>query len=148
MAIETQQTKTYFSSSTAVSTSTTAAVGGVMSISGPSGSAGEIDVTTFDSTAKEYIIGLRDEGTITLEMVRDVADPGQNALISAFKTRVKRKLVIDFSTLVIEASAVGARLTADAYVSGFSYSLGTDDAVKASATLRLTGAMETTKATS
>ena len=41
----------------------------VRAISGPDGSANEIDVTDLSSSAKEFRMGLRDEGNITLEMM-------------------------------------------------------------------------------
>lgn len=41
----------------------------VKSISGPDGSANEIDVTDLSSSAKEFRMGLQDEGNITLDMM-------------------------------------------------------------------------------
>jgi len=148
MAIETQGTRVYWSTSTALSTSTTAAVGAVVDISGPNSQGGEIDITTFDSTAKEFLLGLRDEGTISLNLVRDTSNTGQTNLIADQAARNLRKLAIDFSTHVIEASVVGSRLSMDAYCQSFSYTMGADDAVKAAATFRITGAVNTTKQTS
>ena len=40
----------------------------VKSIDGPGGQTAEIDVTDLSSTAKEFVLGLQDEGDITLDM--------------------------------------------------------------------------------
>ena len=51
------------------------------SISGlGSGTAAEIDTTTLCSTAKEYVMGLKDEGSMTLSVPYDPADVGQKRL--------------------------------------------------------------------
>lgn len=147
MAIETQGTKVYWSTSTAVSTSTSALVGSVQDFSGPGGEAAEIDVTSFDSTAKEFIIGLRDEGTFSINILRDVTNTAQNSLITDRAARNKRVLCIDFSTNSVTSSSIGSRLTMDAYCKGFTVSGGADDAVKAAVTFRITGAVNSTKQT-
>lgn len=148
MAMETQGTRFYWSTSTALSTSTTAAVAGVNGISGPQSQGSEIDITDFDSTAKEFLMGLKDEGTLSLELFRDTSNAGQTNMIADQNTRAARAWTIDFSTRVIEASAIGSRLTGLGYVQGWSYSLGADDAVKVSGTVRITGIVNTTKQTS
>ena len=48
-------------------------IGQIISISGPDGSTGEIDVTNLSSTAKEFIPSLPDFGTTTLDAVWDHA---------------------------------------------------------------------------
>jgi hypothetical protein len=119
-----------------------------MDLSGPNSQGSEIDITSFDSTAKEFLMGLRDEGTISINILRDTSSTGQGRLITDQAARTQRMLIIDFSTLVMDASAVGARLTMQAYVQGFAYSAGADDALKAAVTFRVTGAVNTTKGTS
>jgi hypothetical protein len=148
MAIETQGTRVYWSTSTAVSTSTTALVTGVQDLTGPNSNSGEIDVTTFDSTAKEFLLGLRDEGTISANIIRDLNSTGQGRLITDQAARNQRMLIIDFSTHVIEASAIGSRLTCQAFCQSFGYNLGADDAIKSPVQWRITGAVNTTKQTS
>jgi len=148
MAIETQGTRLYWSTSTSLSTSTTALVLGVVDLSGPNSQGSEIDVTSFDSTAKEFLMGLRDEGTISINILRDTSSTGQNRLIADQAARTRRMLTIDFSTLVMEASAVGSRLNMQAFVQSFAYSAGADDALKAAVSFRITGAVNTTKGTS
>ena len=48
-----------------------AEIGQVMTISGPDGSASEIDVTNLASSAKEFVIGLPDEGSVSMEVSFD-----------------------------------------------------------------------------
>jgi hypothetical protein len=120
----------------------------VVDLSGPNSQGSEIDITSFDSTAKEFLMGLRDEGTISVNLLRDTSSTGQGRLISDQAARNERMLIIDFSTHVMEASAVGARLTMQAYVQSFGYSAGADDALKSAVTFRITGAVNTTKGTS
>jgi hypothetical protein len=145
MAIETQGTRIYWSTSTAVSTAAGTLIGSVIDLSGPNSQGSEIDVTSFDSTAKEFLMGLRDEGTISINLLRDTSNTAQGNLIADQATRSLRKLTIDFSTLVMTTAAIGSRLTMDAYVQGFAYSAGADDALKAAVTFRITGAVNTTK---
>jgi hypothetical protein len=147
-AIETQGTRVYWSSSTAVSTSTSALIGSVQDFSGPGGEAADIDITSFDSTAKEFLIGLRDEGNFTINVLRDITNTAQTNLIADRASRTQRKLVVDFSTNSVTSSAVGSRLTMDAYCKGFAVSGGADDAVKAAINFRITGAVDSTKQTS
>jgi len=145
MAIETQGTRLYWSTSTSVSTAAGTLIGSVVDLSGPNSQGSEIDVTSFDSTAKEFLMGLRDEGTISINILRDTSNAAQGNLIADQAARSMRKLTIDFSTLVMTTVAIGSRLTMDAFVQSFAYSAGADDALKAAVTFRITGAVNTTK---
>ena len=55
------------------------------SFSGFDGSATEIDVTDLDSTAKEKRLGLMDNGSFSIDVNVNIADPGQAALKAAQK---------------------------------------------------------------
>jgi hypothetical protein len=55
----------------------------VKTFSGLDGAASEIDVTHLLSTAKEYRLGLVDEGGFTFEMNRVAADAGQAAVLTS-----------------------------------------------------------------
>jgi len=57
----------------------------VRTFSGFDGESTEIDTTCLTSSEKEYRLGLRDNGSISLSVFRDDSDPGQariNALLS------------------------------------------------------------------
>ncbi|MES2218361.1 MAG: phage tail tube protein [Pseudomonadota bacterium] len=58
-------------------------INGILSYSGLDGSAPDIDVTDLDSTAMEYISGLKDEGKFGFEMKTIRSDAGQLALEAA-----------------------------------------------------------------
>ncbi len=59
------------------------AISEVKTFSGFDGAASEIDVTHLGSTAKEFRLGLVDEGGFTFEMNRVDADAGQVALLAS-----------------------------------------------------------------
>ena len=75
MAIETQGCVLYWSTTTSLST--VISIGEVVGFNGPTGSANVIDASHLGSTAKEKMIGLRDEGQITLDCNLAPADSGQ-----------------------------------------------------------------------
>lgn len=71
---------TYTSGGTATPATTTK-INGVMSFDGFDGTADELDVTDLDSTAKEFISGIKDEGKFGFEIKNlTKTDPGQQAL--------------------------------------------------------------------
>ena len=109
----------------------------VMSITGPDGSAAEIDVTCLDSTAKEWLMGLPDEGTVSLEMVW--GGETDNAIQRQLRTARATQTLSYFQIRLTDSPQ--STYTFTAYVTGWSLSLGVDDVVKASVTLRITGAV-------
>ena len=131
MAIESQGVLIYWSTSTALSTAM--AIGGVTGFNGPSGSAGVIDITTLQSTAKEKQMGLPDEGQLSFDIVYLTTDAGQIALKTDRAARTKRKAAIKFT------DASSNIVHADAYCTGFSITGAVDDVIKGSVTLELTG---------
>ena len=133
MAIESQGTIVFWSTSTGLSTAQS--IGGVMGFNGPSGSANVIDITTLQSTAKEKQMGLPDEGQLSFDTIYLSTDVGQIALRNDRASRTKRKVALqltDSSTQLVHA---------DAYCTGFSVTGAVDDVLKASYTLELTGAL-------
>ena len=57
-------------------------VGGLTDFNGPQTSRGEIDATTLGSTAKEYLLDLKDLGTFTSTMQTRYGDPAQQILLA------------------------------------------------------------------
>lgn len=106
-------------------------IGEVTDFSGPDGTANEIDTTHLQSTAKEYLMGLPDEGTISLSINWAPADAGQLAVKAARKARTKKDFKITYSDKST-ASFKG-------YVMGLSTDAAVDDKVNGSITLRVTG---------
>lgn len=112
------------------------AVGGLMAISGiGSGSATEIDITTFASTAKEFTQGLRDFGSITVDLRRNQDDLGQVEMFTAMASQLTRTVII---TLPSSTANVA---TFTAFVQSLSTDLKADGAVEGKAVLRITGAV-------
>lgn len=61
-------------------------VGQVKSISGPSISCADVDVTSLSSTLKEYAPGIPDGGDVSLEVWMDLTDAGQDAIFTDANT--------------------------------------------------------------
>ncbi len=134
MALETQGTVV------AINTGTTATpvwtpIGEVKSFNGPSGSATVIDATHLGSVAKDKLMGLADEGQITLEVnYLHTADAGQSAVRTA---RTNRTL----SQFQITLSDGTSTIAFSAYVLGFTVSGGVDALMTSTITLEISGAV-------
>ena len=138
MAIESQGTIFYWSTSTAASTSTSHAVAEVVGFNGPSGGANVIDVSHLGSTAKEKLLGLRDEGQVTLDVNFRPGTTSQDYMRTCRAQRLMRKAVIQLNDNTTEAART--KIIFDAYVSGFSISGAVDQVVKGAITLEINGA--------
>lgn len=124
--------KTYTSGGTATPQTYTK-VGNLKDFSGFDGKAVEIDVTHLESTAKEFRLGLVDNGQIQFNVDSDQNDAGQLALQAALigATQKSFKLTLPNSKV---ASFSG-------YVTQFSISGSVDGVVKTPCTVRITGAV-------
>ena len=122
---------TYTSGGTA--TPSQVAVANVTSYNGPDGQAGDIDVTNFASPAKEYLIGLQDNGQISFNVHTDDTDQGQQALLSS---RAGGIPVTHLLTL-----RNGKTRTFSASCKQFSEAGAVDQAVAATVVCRITGAV-------
>lgn len=102
------------------------------------GSASVIDVTDMDSTAKEKIMGLQDEGQINVDFLYLPKDAGQ-ILVRAART--------GSSVLKVRITlADGTTFAFSSYVLSFEKSVGADDVVTSSSTLEITGPVTETAA--
>jgi len=102
---------------------------------GPSGSASEIDVSSFDSTAKEFLIGLKDEGQFTFSCNLVPDDTSQSGLRDDRDNRDLRNFQITLT------DSPATTLDFAAYVMSFATSGSVDAAITASITLRISGAV-------
>lgn len=107
----------------------------VSNIQGPGGEASEIDVTDLSSTAKEFRLGLQDEGNITFDIFYVPADTQHAALRTARANNTKKHMRITFT------DSPATTWTFYAYVKGFQISNGVDDVTRASVSLRVTGSI-------
>jgi hypothetical protein len=137
MAFEAQGTEFYWSATTAASTGAAVLVGEVTDFSGPGGQAAIIDVTNLNSTAKEKLVGLRDEGQVSISLNLSFSDAGQIALRADRASRSKKKCVIKFNDSTTDAARTKA--TFDGYCMGFSITGSVDNKVGANAVIEITG---------
>lgn len=111
------------------------AISQTVSITGPDGSAASVDVTALDSIAKEFFMGLPDEGSVQFECIHDPNDTQHELLraVRASQTETPFQIALTDSPNTL--------YTFMGYVTGFSLSLGIDDATKASYTVLINGAV-------
>ena len=129
--LKTQGTKLYRGTGTG-SPETFVEVINITDFNGPSPSRPEIDKTNLSSTAKEYLLGLKDFGTMTFN--GNMA-PGntihQTILETDLDADTPRNWKVEFED--------GSTAVFAAFVQGFPLQGGVDDIVKYSLTLRITG---------
>lgn len=117
-------------------TNTDITIGEVISVTGlGSGTNTEIDVTDLASTAKEFRIGLTDNGTASMELNFDPDDVGQDELIAMRDAQESR----EFTLTLPEGTDLTGTFTA--FVTSFSIDINTDDVCRGTVTLRLTGSL-------
>ena len=105
------------------------------SISGPSESADDIDMTSHDSadSFKEFIAGLRDGGEISFEGNFIPSDStGQIAMHTDFQAGSTKAWVITFP------SSLGS-LSGNGHIKAFDFSFPNDTQIAISATIKVTG---------
>lgn len=134
-AIKSQGSKVYLSNQNADTTvygsATFAQVGQVHTIGAPSGQANDIETTHLDSTAKEYIVGLPDNGSITIGMNALSGDAGHTVALTALGDQNRRWLKIVWSN--------GDTWSIAVLVKDYTWAGGIDAKVDASMSLRTTG---------
>jgi hypothetical protein len=108
-------------------------IGGFLDFSGiGGGTAAVIDATDLDSTSKEKLMGIPDEGSIKLSHNLIAADPGQVALLAARGTQA----VTDFELVL----ANKRKWAFSGYVKTFEPSAGVDKTLGLSSEIEITGA--------
>lgn len=113
-------------------------IGEIVSFSGPSGAAAVIDITHLGSTAKEKLIGIRDEGNLTLEVNwNNTATALHRTLKDDRAAREKRTFDIKLTDDVEGSTTQPTAMFFDAYVSGVSLTGAVDDVIKGSITLEI-----------
>lgn len=107
----------------------------VKSIDGPGGQTAEIDVTDLSSTAKEFVLGLQDEGDITMDM-NYIPSNTQHALLRTLRASgAERSFQITFT------DSPATTWTFNARVKGFTINNAVDNVTGLSVTIRVTGAI-------
>lgn len=104
-----------------------------ITIKGLDGSAKEIDVTNLDSTAIEVLLGLQDNGNLSIDFDGDNADAGQLAIQAA-----KVDGAIRTFKFVLPAGSTPT-CTFNGFVKKFDFMAGVNDKFKRAMDVRITG---------
>jgi predicted secreted protein len=107
---------------------------GLKSYSGFDGKATVIDVTDLDSEAKEKRPGLMDNGTFSMDVNRNLTDPGQAALLAMQKSQE-----IKTFKLVYPVDSDLNPDTFSAFVTSFPIAGGVDGVMTSTIALEITG---------
>jgi len=136
MALKSQTSTVHISNedadTTAYGSATFDKIGEVTNIGAPSGEAADIDTTHLESLAKEYLIGLPDEGNIEISMNAIASDAGHSELITAKDAQNRRWLKITWSN--------GNVWSIKVLVKKYTWSAGVDSKIEAAASFRTSGA--------
>ena len=103
-----------------------------------SGTATEIDTTDLSSLAKEFEFGLVDNGSMTSEVFRDPADPGQT-ILRALRVSTARNRFRVTHVNPLAGSPDRSSYTFDGFVTTFPLSIAVDDVIRSTLTIRLSG---------
>jgi len=114
-------------------------IGEITDFTGPGGSGAVIDITSIQSTAKEKMVGLRDEGQLSITMNFNATDYGQQKLID---DRAARKSNI-YAILFTDRATGAASFPSWCYFRGFpmqySISGAVDNKITANAVIEISG---------
>lgn len=112
------------------------AIANVVSISGLGGQKPDIDITNFDSTAKEFLTGLEDPGQVQVEINFAPGAASHDTLWTLKNDGTSRTWQIRMS-----GSSPYDYFQFSATVQQFQVNFQTDDVVRATVTLRVSGAI-------
>lgn len=128
------QLATIARATTTTSPYTYTAIPGVTSIQLGGPSRAPIDVTDLDSTAKEFLMGLRDNGQLTLDVNFNPDNSVHTLLRSDIDSTTPRKFRLTFRD-----TSPYTTYTFDAFVMGMPVNMAVDAPVKSTITLQITG---------
>lgn len=109
----------------------------------------EIDVTNLDSDRKEFLLGLEDGGSVTVNINYDPAETSHQALRALKDAGTASQFVVCYSDGVAAPTYSGGTITPptdrsgvvfNALVKQFAVTGAVDNVLKAAVTLRVTGA--------
>jgi len=114
-------------------------IGEITDFTGPGGQAQVIDITSINSTAKEKLIGIRDEGQVSMTLNFDPTDGGQTGLRDDRDLRTRGKYAIRLTDVATGSSALPSWCYFNGYCLGFSISGAVDNKITANAVLEIDG---------
>jgi hypothetical protein len=135
-AVDVNTTGLAITDNTAAATATPVAftqIKELKTFSGFDGQASEIDVTNLDSAAKEFRLGLVDEGGFSFEMNQVNSDVGQSALRTSREAGTMKTYVLTLPN--------GETATFDAFAKAVPTAGGVDGVVTSSVALRISGSV-------
>ena len=100
-------------------------------------STNSFDVSDLSSTAKEFVLGLADNGAMNLDMLYDPADAGQIILEALRESSNSNQFRVTIPN-PLNSPAVTA-FTFTGFVQTFPFSVGVDAAITGTVTVRITG---------
>lgn len=99
--------------------------------------AATIDVTCLSSTYKEKILGLVDNGSLTLDLNIDFDDAGYSLMRTARTSGTEHGFEITFPTKGVETT--GRKFAFNGYVKTLPFAVAVDAAITGNATIEITG---------
>lgn len=107
-----------------------------------SGTATEIDVSDLSSTGKEYILGLNDPGSFSLDVIYDPSDPGHIILETLRETSAINPFRVGVPNPLQAGSPTGfTQFSLNGFVQTFPFSAAVDAALTGSVTVRVSGSI-------
>lgn len=116
------------------------AIGEVVSVNALTGAAAVIDVTNLQSTAKEKMMGLRDEGQVTFEMFMNATATAQQGLFDDMKNRKKNRFHIGLTDAT--GTEQPTKICFSGYVMSAPITAAVDNAVKRNVTIEIASAVD------
>lgn len=117
-------------------------IGEVTDFTGPSETTEQLDATSFDSTAQEFIAGLPDNGEVSFDM----NFVGSNAQQQGLRADLRAGTVRNFRLILNDHATTDTQFAFAAIVTNLSIQGASNAIIKASCTLKLTGAATVTYA--
>jgi hypothetical protein len=114
-------------------------LGNITDFTGPGGSANVIDITSLDSTSREKMMGIADEGQLSMTLNYLSTDTGQNRLKDDRAARLSGKYVIMLTDVTTGSSAFPSFAYFNAYPLQFSIAGAVDSKITAQAVLEIDG---------
>lgn len=97
----------------------------------------EIDVSTLCSMSKEFLLGLRDEGELTIELPWCATDAGQSIVQTAYDDNGAGNRLSFQIRVPADGTDPAVNFTFEALVKQFSKSMAVDEYIKGSMSLRI-----------
>jgi len=116
-------------------------IGELISISGPSISVATIDTTTLADVHRTFVGGTIDSGELTLECNLDPGGTDSGKFEDQWDAAAAAAPAAKACIITFPAAATASTYTFNAVLTGYETSLNMDDSIKASISLKISGAV-------